>query len=181
MTTSKWTPPLIFSQWRTTNNSLSFQDCPAAVGEIPIEQHVGAFGVQRRFDIHTGIDVYCPNHSPVVAVETGTIVAIEQFTGARAGTPWWEDTYCVMVEGNSGVVVYGEITPLSHLIFGNILVQGDLIGHVTIVLKKDKGRPRSMLHLELHAHGSRSCPLWVDEKPIYLQDPTPYCLPWAAK
>jgi hypothetical protein len=86
------------------------------------------------------------------------------------------DTEAVFVEGASGVVVYGEIIPaVQH---GAMVRAGDLIGHVTTVLRKDKGRPMAMLHLEMHQPDSRRSPEWLihNEKPEVLRDPTLYLL-----
>lgn len=111
----------------------------------------------------------------VFAVEPGIVVAIQDFTGERANppSPWWENTMAVLVEGESGVVVYGEIQPVA-LEVGRELRRGEQIGCVTKVLKKDKGRPMSMLHLELHQPGTRDTYEWpVDgPRPISLLDPT---------
>jgi len=82
----------------------------------------------------------------------------------------------VFVEGPSGVVVYGEVEP--SVVEGAAVAAGQLLGTVSTVLAKDKGRPRAMLHLELHTAGSRAAPEWLvhDDRPPVLQDPTPFLL-----
>lgn len=165
-----------FTSWMATEDSWSFQTCDQTVGEIPTGIHVGAFGVVRKNHTHEGIDLYAPQGTSVTAVEDGVVVVVEPFTGPEAGSPWWMDTQCVMVEGPSGVVVYGEIS--ATVLVGDRVVAGDCIGMVSRVLPKNKGRPQDMLHLELHRHGTRTCPEWVGERPITLLDPTPYCLNW---
>lgn len=72
------------------------------------------------------------------------------------------------------MVVYGEITPSVKV--NDIVVPGWTIGHVKKVLKEDKGRPMSMLHLELHRHGTRDAYAWEEERPKSLMDPTPYLM-----
>jgi hypothetical protein len=136
--------------------------------------HPGAFGTERRFDVHTGVDLYCPPDSLVVAVEPGEVVSIEPFTGARAESPWWNDTSAVLVEGASGVVCYGELVPDSALRIGSRLEVGATIGRVQTVLKHDKGRPTSMLHLELYAPGTKHSAWWRlgSPRPIELRDPS---------
>jgi hypothetical protein len=116
-------------------------------------------------------------------VEDGLLVHIRPFTGKIAGCPWWEDTYAVSVAGASGVVVYGEIFPSDQWLqwprWEVIEIhQGDLIGHVKRVLKKDKGRPTSMLHLALHRHGILSNGVWEKntKQPDGLLDPTPHLI-----
>jgi hypothetical protein len=71
----------------------------------------GRFGAVRKHDVHTGVDLYCAVSAKVVAVEAGEVVAIEPFTGPDAASPWWLSTEAVLVEGASGVVVYGEVHP----------------------------------------------------------------------
>ncbi len=143
---------------------------------LPVGSHPGAFGVKRKNHIHEGIDLYVPEGTPVRAVEDGIVVALEKFTGTEATppSPWWMDTEALLVEGASGVVVYGEITSIREP--GYEVKAGDLLGYVIQVLKKDKGRPMSMLHLELHEHGTRQTSEWLDEKPASLLDPTPHFL-----
>ena len=146
----------------------------------PVGDHPGAFGVRRKHNIHEGVDIYCDDGARVRAVEDGVVSNICWFTGPFAGSPWWRPTMAVMVEGATGLVVYGEV---SHVRPGNIDVgaqvrAGQHIGYVTRVLKKDKGKPTSMLHIELRAHGHTESSVWeLDQpKPDWLLDPTPYLL-----
>lgn len=135
----------------------------------------GQFGTPRKHDIHTGIDLYCPLGTRVVAVEAGMVVGVENFTGPAAGSPWWNDTQALLVEGQSGVVVYGEMAPEPELTPGVHVEAGQHIGTVTTsVLKTDKGRPMTMLHVELMAPGTHETLWWpLDrEQPPMLLDPT---------
>ena len=137
----------------------------------------GQFGAIRRYDIHTGVDLYCPLNTQVLAVEAGRVVAIENFTGASAGSPWWNETKAVLVEGASGVVVYGEINPYVEL--GDDLSHSEVIGIIDRpVLKKDKGRPTVMLHIELMQLGSRKTVWWLHDtpQPKSLLNPTNHLL-----
>lgn len=157
-----------------SDDSLSFQTLPDGATALPLAPHPGAFGVMRANHVHEGVDLYCPDGTPVHAVEDGEVVAVVPFTGAHAGSDWWHDTDAVLVEGASGVVVYGEITPA--VAVGAHVTAGERIGQVRQVLKVDKGRPMSMLHLELHVHGTRDAYEWPDEnnRPPSLRDPTPF-------
>ena len=134
----------------------------------------GRFGAVRTHDVHTGIDLYCAVSSRVTAVEAGTVVTIEPFTGPEAESPWWLSTEAVLVAGASGVVVYGEIHPEVEV--GDQLEVGDRVGRVMRVLPEDKGRPTSMLHLELMTADARTTVWWRldEERPAVLLDPTPY-------
>lgn len=129
--------------------------------------HPGSFGAIRKYDIHTGVDIYCEPEQEVLAVEDGEVVLIENFTGANAvpPSPWWHETKAVLIEGASGVVVYGEIRPLETITVGQKIKQGQTIGNVITVLKKDKGLPMTMLHFELYKYGTRETVVWELEKP----------------
>lgn len=147
-------------KWPLPDRPLAWSDAP------------GQFGAVRRHDIHTGIDLYCPAGSLVTAVESGTVVSVEDFTGPNAGSPWWLPTKAVLVEGASGVVVYGEVEPL--LAEGSHVLRGSAVGKVLRVLRRDKGRPLAMLHLELMVPGSRTTLWWKlnQPRPEALLDPT---------
>lgn len=168
-----WQAPLALKLVPSTE-SLSFKTLKNGETALPLAPHPGAFGVQRKHHFHEGVDLYCPEGTPVYAVEDGQVVAVLPFTGAKAGMDWWEDTDAVLVEGTTGVVVYGEISPAVQS--GDGVKAGAVLGHVKRVLKVDKGRPMSMLHLELHTHGARRAPEWpVDgQRPETLRDPTVY-------
>lgn len=44
----------------------------------------GVFGAKRKFDMHTGIDLYCTEQTPVYAIEDGIVIGVENFTGPNA-------------------------------------------------------------------------------------------------
>lgn len=149
---------------------------------IPVGNHPGAFFTKRKFENHTGVDLYTDNGTPVYAVENGTVVNIEPFTGPQIEMPWWNDTNCVLVEGASGVVVYGEITPYPNMKVGHIIKRNERVGHVKRVLKEGKERPdieghsTSMLHIELYPHKVYTSDPYCGQKPGILRDPTPHLM-----
>lgn len=121
-----------------------------------LPDYPGSFGAVRSTDIHTGIDLYCPLGTEVRAVEDGTIVGVEAFTGAWApgkdASPWWNNTMALLVRGESGVIVYGEVEPerFPKALLGRRLLRGEAFANIgQPVLKSNKGRPMVMLHLEL--------------------------------
>lgn len=142
---------------------------------IPPAGHVGDFAFRRSFYYHPGIDLYCPIYTIVEAIEDGIVVHMEHFTGANANppSPWWNDTWSVMVEGESGVIGYCELMYDSRLTVGTEVGAGDIIGSIIPVLKKDKGNGTTMLHLEHYALGTRHHVTWVLDtpQPIELLDP----------
>lgn len=142
------------------------------IHRVPEAPEPGAFGAQRRHDVHTGVDLYAEPGALVVAVEDGVVVAVEDFTGPRAGSPWWHDTRALLVEGPSGVVLYGELDPTVEV--GDAVKRGAVLGRVRTVLRRDKGLPMTMLHLELYAPGARASVWWRlgEPHPDALHDPT---------
>lgn len=133
----------------------------------------GRFGVQRKHDIHTGIDLYAEEGTKIYAIESGQVISVVPFTGIPAESPWWLDTDAVMVEGPYGVILYGELS--TDLKAGDFVFEGDIIGSVKRVLKKDKGKPVAMLHIECYTSGTKE-PVWwnIGEiQPSNLLDPTP--------
>lgn len=160
-----------------TFNEMSWKGMDFSVAtEIPLlGRHPGSFGAERKHHRHEGVDLYAAERSAVAAMEAGTVVAIERFTGPEAGSPWWLPTDCVMVAGDSGVLNYGEIKPARALKVGDRVAAGEVLGQVAMVLREDKGRPRSMLHVERYVHGTET-PLasWAlgTEQPAQLLDPT---------
>ena len=151
----------------------------------------GEFGAFRSFDVHTGVDLYCELGTEVVAVEPGRVVTVEWFTGKHVADPsgnpadHWNDTHVVLVEGASGIVAYGEVTP--RVSVGDVVEMGQVIGIVdTAVLRSFKGRPMVMLHVELYSRlvTDDSIPGWAPShtawwalgspQPEHLLDPTPH-------
>jgi phosphopantothenoylcysteine decarboxylase len=170
---------------RFVNDKLRWKFPLEKCNGIPINHHPGAFGFHRRKNHHTGVDLYCEDNDAVHAVEDGIIVKIGVFTGPKAGHDWWEETYGIMIEGASGVVNYGEVTPHIETIVaeGKRIQRGQFIGRVKRVLFPDKlrkdipGHSTSMLHLELYKHGARDFADWHDpQKNPTLLDPTRFLM-----
>ena len=130
------------------------------ITKIPVCPHPGSFGAIRKHDRHTGVDLYVAEEVDglVYPIEYGEVVAILDFTGehSKPPTPYWNNTKAVLVEGDTGVIVYGEIEPFVEV--GDIVnpALNKSLGVVVPVLKVDKGRPVKMLHIELLTHGSRT-------------------------
>jgi murein DD-endopeptidase MepM/ murein hydrolase activator NlpD len=143
---------------------------------LPLAPHPGAFGARRANHMHEGVDLYAPEGERVSAIEAGAVVAIIEFTGPLAGSEWWLPTRALMAQGSRGVWVYGEIEPRDGLRVGDLVAEGEFLGEVRRVLRNDKGRPTSMLHVELRADASDlSAACWAlgAEPPSRQLDPTP--------
>ena len=140
------------------------------------------FGAIRKHDIHTGIDLHCPEGTKVYALRDGSLFCQEIFTGPRAGSAWWNETFALFIEDDTGVTVYGEILPRRDLDFRFLTKEdyptpikaGELLGTVMKVLKKNKGKPNSMLHLERYELGTKESVIWNlrTPRPEGLLDPT---------
>lgn len=140
--------------------------------QIPGPNNRGGFGFKRKYDTHTGVDLYCEDGAEVYAIESGEVCDIVKFTGFDE-SPWWEDTWAVVIKGKNGYILYGEIQLHPGLYPGLKIPEGLLIGNVKRVLKKDKGiNPTSMLHMELYS--SYAEPVWwkTEQKPSGLEDIT---------
>lgn len=148
---------------------------------LPKFYEPGAFGAIRRFDVHEGVDIYTYANAPVYAVEDGVVTATYVFTGKKAKCEWWNETWCVKVEGKSGVITYGELSKPTIEVGEDVLGGVTIVGRVTPVLKPEKYRPDirnhsvAMLHLELR---TETCHLdgWKlgGQRDRKLLDPTPY-------
>ncbi len=142
---------------------------------IPLESipDSNRFGAKRKFDIHTGLDLFAPVGELVYACESGKVIDVCMFTGPSIGMPWWMDTKRVSIQGKSGIILYGEIEPKVKI--GDIINEGDIIGYVLQVLIKDKGKPMSMLHIEWYENTKYTEHIWEawelnDPKPLRLKN-----------
>ncbi len=153
----------------------------AKVRGIPLNCHPGAYGCQRKFDIHTGIDLYGSKGDSVFAMEDGLVIDYRIFTGPEIGMWWWLTTYALLVKHKDCYRVYAEIE--SSLRKGDIVEEGSKIGSIIPVLPDNKfrtdigGHSTSMLHLERYDLSYDVNSDWcawesLSTKPIYLTDPT---------
>ena len=150
---------------------------------LPKHNEPGSFGSIRKYDIHTGVDIYVENGTGIQPVEDGVIVDIRQFTGKKVGSSWWEDTWCVSVKGKSGIVCYGEVDlPRGYKVGDNVYTE-DIFSYVKAVLPENKIRKdirhhnNAMLHLELYRNIEDGiCITWNKEekRSKNLLDPSVY-------
>ena len=140
---------------------------------VPTGDEPGAFGTLRKHDRHTGVDLYCPEGTVVLAMAEGVVLSKMQFTGPPE-SPWWRETWALLVRNDHSVILYGELAESSiTLKEGARVFPGDPLGAVTRVLKNDKQRPMSMLHIELYDPEAPDFAVWWnDQKPAGLWNPT---------
>lgn len=139
-----------------TADSMSFMDFDRNTTGLPIGNHVGAYNVKRKFDTHMGVDLYVQDMDDVYSVADGVVIDIFFFTGENVGSYWWNDTMAILVEHNDIRVLYGEVDSVVQI--DQRVVAGQKIGQIVQVLKKDKGRPMKMLHLEAFKDGKHIDP-----------------------
>jgi len=134
---------------------------------IPPEGAVGDFAFRRSFYYHPGIDIYCDQGQEVQAIEDGIVVNVEHFTGTNAipSSPWWEDTWSILIEGASGVLGYCELMPAEFIKLGYHVKSGEVIANIIPVLKKDKGNGRTMLHFEHYIKETTEHVTWILNTP----------------
>ena len=137
----------------------------------------GSFGAIRKHDVHTGVDLYGNEGDPVFALEDGLVQDVGLFTGESVGSPWWEDTWYIGVSSLSGYIVYGEVT--TNIEVGTRVKKGDLLGSIKRVLRRNKGKLQSMLHLELYTERVLDPVVWElgQPKPEKLENPTKLLIP----
>jgi hypothetical protein len=143
----------------------------------------GLFGAKRKYDIHTGVDLYCKEGESVYAMDNGVVLEIIPFTGESAGSPWWNETKAVVIQHPGKVVVYGEVNPRA-LRVGDDVTIGEKIANVKRVLKEDKGvNPTSMLHLEVWTDYYQSNFTWNhgQPQPLGLVNPLKFFPFWIIK
>lgn len=118
--------------------------------DVPLESSPeGVFGAEREHDVHTGLDLYAQVGTEVYAMRDGSVVWKGQFTGPEVGSSWWLPTKALVINHSGVFVLYGEIAPTTVMVPGQWVRKGQCIGTVAQVLRNDKGRPTSMLHLEV--------------------------------
>lgn len=127
----------------------------AACPGVPVDNHPGSFGFQRKHSKHTGVDLYVQEGTIVQSMQPGKVLGIEHFTGPQDGSPWWLDTDCVLIESPSGVICYGEIEVFEKLYPGYKVKEFETIGTIKRVVKDlpknpPYGHKPSMLHVELY-------------------------------
>jgi len=138
-----------------------------------------AFGSPRQYKFdsgrHTGVDIYAPIGSQIIAIEGGLVVHVSYFTGVPS-SPQWRRTWYVMVEhADKKVAAYCELRKL-RLKKGQKIKAGQTVGYIAKVLFGKTAKKSAMLHFELHRPGSRMAVDWIGKKPNRVLNPTKYLL-----
>ena len=147
---------------------------PAVCWSLPIgKYHPAGFGYSKNHNVHTGVDLYVSYNAPVHSVENGTVIDIVKFTGPQTNYPNLLPTQAILIEGQSGVVLYGEIEVLEEIQIGQLIEAGSKIAHIKCAVPD-----QPMLHLELYKPGTKNSCVWKQgqPQPKPLLDPTSYLL-----
>lgn len=145
------------------------------------------FGAVRKYDVHTGIDIFMHEDASVYLPFDGEVVKIGNFTGTNAEpfpSPWWNDTQYIIIKHMIPAfywygdlipkyVLYGEIDVSNEIAEGDALNEGTIIGNILEVLRNDKGSPTSMLHVEMYNEVPGHPVFWYhgESKPEFIEDP----------
>lgn len=142
---------------------------------LPSLESQNCFAAKRKHDYHTGVDLFCEENDEVYSMYDGIVTNVIEFTG-YSESPWWNDTLAVMVYHPEiqKTFLYGEI--LTKIKVGRTVKAGQEIGRVKTVLKKDKGKPMTMLHMECYKGLQNNAVWWYHDKkrPNNLEDITKY-------
>lgn len=151
--------------------------------KVPKNGERGAYKINDYYDKlkiwHTGIDLFCPNGSKVLATEDCTVVRVWKFTGPPDASQY-RTTWAVNARlGDGRVAVYGEVRK-PKLKVGKRILAGRTVGYVTQVehgRNEPNKKHRCMLHFELYKKGTKKTVDWWPKnrpKPKGLLNPTGY-------
>jgi len=123
-----------------------------------------SFGAVKKENIHTGIKLHCADRF-IYTIESGKIINILPYFKTSGNNK----LYSVMIEGESGVFLYGGIRPSRYLKIGNYVDRQHYIGEALL-----HHNSKLMLHLELYKYGTVEPVQWLttENKPSNLLDPT---------
>jgi murein DD-endopeptidase MepM/ murein hydrolase activator NlpD len=130
---------------------------------LPGKGDPGSFWENRDDRHHCGVDIYAPKGSRVVAVESGEVVGVGQFSSPEI-LPYWNRTYYILIKHHDGIVSkYAELEKVNVKV-GDSVRAGQAIAQVGSVLNPERitdasppyirrlreNGNQSMLHFELH-------------------------------
>ena len=115
---------------------------------------------------HAGVDLYANAGDPVLAAEAGRVVNTQSFLAG---------SHAILVEGPSGVILYGEVTKNSWREFGankgTRVAKGQPIARVARLPSGSH-----MLHMEGYSVGTRKNERWRKVTPANLRDLSSFLL-----
>ena len=158
--------------------------------KIPKNGAAGSFWEDRGDRRHCGIDIYAPDDSEVIAIDSGKVIDSGVFTSPEMH-PYWNKTYYIIIKSNQNLLFkYAELKDVSVHV-GDYVEISQPIGKVgSVIIERDvtykdpyyvrelaqKGN-MCMLHLEIYkapviaVHPYLAGSFFGDHMPESLVDP----------
>lgn len=173
---------------------MRFWPVPASYSQqLPRTGEKGSFWEDRGDRRHTGVDIYAPQGSPVVAVEDGIVLQVLEFTSPKL-LPYYNQTQAVLVKHFDGAILLYAQLGFVRVSPGEVVSAGEVLGGLGEVLNAqciDRSAPRhirglanaeltAILHLELYNNvpqvnlNTLGGNILLKETPSGLLDPTEY-------
>ena len=129
--------------------------------QIPQPDQPGSYWEDRGDRHHAGVDLYAPAGSPVVAIQAGRILRISVHTSPGI-LPFWNTTYAILLQLPSGIVLrYAELGEVAVSV-EQVVVCGQLIGHVGQVLLFNRIIPTDPQYIQLLKDTNNSTMLHIE-------------------
>ncbi len=134
---------------------------------IPTIGEPGGFLQDRGDRKHCGIDIYAPQNTAVVAIESGTVVLVDIFTSPDL-ISYWNETFQIIIKGRSGLFYrYAELNDTCVKIDDDV-EEGEALGHIGRVLNTDRIDSKSPVYIQQLKKQNHDCMLHLelyDSKP----------------
>jgi len=121
-------------------------------GYYRISSGYGNRVIQGVNDFHTGIDFPAPRGTPIVATNTGKIIAIKNSSGGYKGG---YGKHIIIDHGGKQSTLYAHMSAFSDIEIGDIVVRGETIGYVG----STGWSTGNHTHLEIRFNGRHRDPL----------------------
>lgn len=173
---------------------MRFWPVPASYSQqLPRTGEKGSFWEDRGDRRHTGVDIYAPHGSSVVAVEDGIVLQVLEFTSPKL-LPYYNQTQAVLIKHFDGAILLYAQLDFVRVSPGEVVSAGEILGGLGEVLNAqciDRNAPRhirgladaeltSILHLEMYDRipqvslNTLGGNAFFKEYPAGLLDPTEY-------
>lgn len=121
-------------------------------GHYRISSTYGHRDIQGIDDFHTGIDFPAPKGTPVVAANTGRIIAIKT---SGAGYKGGYGMHIIIDHGGKQSTLYGHMSSFANVSVGDVVIRGQTIGFVG----STGWSTGNHLHFEVRLNGRHTNPL----------------------
>lgn len=136
---------------------MRFWPVPASYSyDLPRAGEQGSFWEDRGNSRHTGVDIYAPEGSPVIAVADGIVLQVTEFTTPNL-LPYYNQTHSILIKHFDGAILHYAHLGNVRVSPGEIVSAGDEIGALGAVLNfecVDRTAPRHIRNLKRAEHSS---------------------------